>query len=112
MRNIGRFKGMVQGWIQDFHRRGANPPARGGRQYIIFTKFSEKLHEIENILVHRGARAAGCPLGSATGVLYLDTEPIQICCAVNEYTVKIKEKIVFSLFKINLNKDWGILDHL
>ena len=33
----------IQGWIQDFRRRGTNPSAWGGCQHIIFTKFSEKL---------------------------------------------------------------------
>ena len=40
----------VQGWIQDFHRRGANPPA-GAPTY----NFSEKLHKIENIWSVGGA---------------------------------------------------------
>ena len=33
--------------------RGANPLGRG-RQYMILPNFSKKLHEIENILGHRG----------------------------------------------------------
>ena len=43
----------IQGWIQDFCRRG-HQPSSGGCQHIIFTKFSEKLHESEKILVRRG----------------------------------------------------------
>ena len=58
----------IQGWIQDFHRRG-HQPSSGGCQHIIFTKFSEKLHEIEKILVRRGGTCWEHPLRSATDIL-------------------------------------------
>ena len=51
MSKIYDFLTIGQEWIQDFCRRA-------GRQHIIFTKFSEKLHEIEKILV----RGRGAPL--------------------------------------------------
>ena len=40
---------------------GANLPMGGGRKHIIFTKVSEKLHEIEKMLVHRGGVRHGRP---------------------------------------------------
>ena len=51
--------------IQNFPRRGSQPPAKGGGwvgQHLISTKVSEKLHEIEKILVQRGAGAPLDPL--------------------------------------------------
>ena len=44
---------------------GANPPE--GAPTYDFAKFREKLHEIEKILGHRGAR----PLKSTTGTDYI-----------------------------------------
>ena len=43
---------------------GADP--RGGRQHMIFVKFSEKLHEIENILGRGGGARRVRPPKSAT----------------------------------------------
>ena len=42
------------------------PTLQQGCKDIIFAKFSEKLHEIEKILVHRVPRAGSAPLRSAT----------------------------------------------
>ena len=50
-----------QGRIQDFRRRGRQPSSKG-RQHIFFTTLSEKLHEIEKILVRKGVRAGRPPL--------------------------------------------------
>ena len=56
--------------ITDATQSGADPgfPYEGvstlqqGHQHIIFTKFSETLHEIENILVRRGGTPGVPPL--------------------------------------------------
>ena len=54
MKLQGKPKQVKQGeQIQDFRRRG-HQPSSWGHQHIIFTKFSEKLHKIENILVRAG----------------------------------------------------------
>ena len=41
---------------------------RGGYRILLykFARFSQKLHEIKKMLVRRGGRAGGAPLGSAT----------------------------------------------
>ena len=44
---------------------GGAPTPRGAPTYK-FDGFSQKLHEIKKILVCRGGRAGGAPLGSAT----------------------------------------------
>ena len=43
----------------------ANPP-EGGTNIYDFAKFTEKLHEIEKILDHRGSARRRHPFGSAT----------------------------------------------
>ena len=45
---------------------GVDPTPWGPTQYIY--TFSEKSHEIEEILVRRGVRTRSAPLKSATGV--------------------------------------------
>ena len=44
---------------------GTDPPGRGKQTYD-FAKFSEKRHEIEEILGRKGARAGDAPLRFAT----------------------------------------------
>ena len=50
---------------------GANPP--GGVPTYDFTKFCEKLHEIEKILGHRGVHAGGGPPKSTTATPWVET---------------------------------------
>ena len=54
------------------------PTLKRGRQHIIFTKVSEKLHEIEKILVRKGERRERPPppLGSATDRFHNLLRPI------------------------------------
>ena len=77
--NIASFRGGSRILL----RRGRQPSREEAQTYD-FGKFSEKLHEIEKILEHRGARAGSAPLRSATVIVtfpqfladQLDSHPV------------------------------------